>query len=199
MQNWHTHTNKQATQKSHNQVVFNLYGDVGQHIEDEKGFDSWDEVKEIADFEIQELNENYRNAHQITEYCNDLFGMNMQAINLEGSGVHKILSHDDFGKRIVELFSETITSGLCAIIVRTREEAKAVLNKASGVRTHIHNMVSGINDIDTEKWNLMTVKQARGLEFNKVLAISGQMSKNEKYITYTRALDELFVYDQEIS
>lgn len=44
----------------------------------------------------------------------------------------------------------------------------------------------------------MTVEQSKGLEFETVFAVTGRMSENEKYITYTRALNELYVYDEEI-
>ena len=44
----------------------------------------------------------------------------------------------------------------------------------------------------------MTIDDAKGLEFSTVIALSGRMSENEKYIAYTRALDELFVYDVAI-
>lgn len=44
----------------------------------------------------------------------------------------------------------------------------------------------------------MTVKSAKGLEFNTVIAVSGSMTGNEKYITYTRALDKLIVYDEPL-
>ena len=44
----------------------------------------------------------------------------------------------------------------------------------------------------------MTAEQAKGLEFETVFAVTGRMSENEKYIAYTRALDELYVYDEEI-
>ncbi len=50
-------------------------------------------------------------------------------------------------------------------------------------------------ELRRNKWNLMTVGQAKGLEFETVFAVSGRMSENEKYITYTKALDELYVYD----
>lgn len=44
----------------------------------------------------------------------------------------------------------------------------------------------------------MMVEQSKGLEFETVFAVTGRMSENEKYITYTRALNELYVYDEEI-
>ena len=45
----------------------------------------------------------------------------------------------------------------------------------------------------------MTAEQAKGLEFETVFAVTGRMSENEKYIVYTRALDELYVYDEKIT
>ena len=44
----------------------------------------------------------------------------------------------------------------------------------------------------------MTVMEARGLEFGSVIAVAGRMTPNERYIVYTRALDELLVYDEII-
>ena len=73
-------------------VVFNMYGDIYQHVEGTKGVDSWDEFREILDFDEYEMQENYRNASQITDFCNRKFGMNMVAINTPGKGVHEIMS-----------------------------------------------------------------------------------------------------------
>ena len=44
----------------------------------------------------------------------------------------------------------------------------------------------------------MTVEDAKGLEFNAVIVLSGRMTNNEQYISFTRALDELQVYTVEI-
>ena len=53
-------------------------------------------------------------------------------------------------------------------------------------------------ELQKSKWNLMTVEQAKGLEFEIVFAVMGRMTENEKYITCTRALDELYVYDKTL-
>lgn len=45
-----------------------MLGDGYQHIEGTKGVDSWEEYKEIINFDYYEMLENYRNASQITEY-----------------------------------------------------------------------------------------------------------------------------------
>lgn len=59
-------------------------------------------------------------------------------------------------------------------------------------------MTQSISELQENKWNLMTIEQAKGLEFQTVFAISGRMSMNEKYIAYTRALNELYVYNKEL-
>lgn len=79
-----------------NHVVFNLFGDVKQHIEGEKGIDDWRMLSDIASFKKEYMQENYRNARQITAYCNKRFKLNMRAINLDGTGVHEITSESAF-------------------------------------------------------------------------------------------------------
>ena len=37
-----------------------------------------------------EMKENYRNASQVTEHCNQVFGMEMKPINTPGKGVHEL-------------------------------------------------------------------------------------------------------------
>lgn len=45
----------------------------------------------------------------------------------------------------------------------------------------------------------MTVEQVKGIEFDKVFVLPNKMSKNEKYITYTRAQSELVILvDDEV-
>lgn len=43
----------------------------------------------------------------------------------------------------------------------------------------------------------MYVDEVKGIEFDKVFVIPNKMSKNEKYIAYTRALSELVIVVDE--
>ena len=45
--------------------------------------------------------ENYRNASQITEYCNRVFGMNMNPINTPGKGVHELHTDSEFRNEMI--------------------------------------------------------------------------------------------------
>ncbi len=174
-------------------VVFNLYGDAQQHVEGTRGLDTWEVISEIADFEVQEMNENYRNAKQITEYCNQTFGLNMRAINLEGAGVHIIHNQGELNKKLRSVFKKPMNAGLSAIIVKDVKEARTFTVMYEEYHQKIHNITEEISELDTGRWNLMTVDQVKGLEFESVISISGRMSNNERYISYTRALDELYV------
>lgn len=176
-------------------LVFNLFGDVKQHIEGTKGIDSWKEFSESVSVDEKFLMENYRNASQITEECNKRFGMKMEAINTPGSGVVKLTSKEDFDAKIHSIFVNVHKPGIRAIIVNDFEEAKQIKAQYSVYKNKIHDMTAGHFDFHRTRWNLMTVEQAKGLEFGTVIAISGRMTPNRKYITFTRALDELFIYD----
>lgn len=183
---------------NHNRVVLNLFGDINQHVESEKGIDSWNEMKEVTHFQSFDMSENYRNARQITQYCNKRFHLNMRAINLDGRGVHEIKSQKDFVSMLTTVLQNTQNHGLSCILVKNTEEADTISKMFHELRFKIHNITREWLEISSNKWNLMTVEQVKGLEFGTVFALSGRMSMNEKYIAYTRALDELYVFDHEL-
>jgi len=143
----------------------------------------------------QLLMENYRNASQITEECNRRFPMKMKAINTPGSGVTIFESNEQFENKIHSIFINVQKPGIRAIIVNDANEAKQLMYQYAVHQDKIHDMTRGHLDFHRTKWNLLTVEQAKGLEFGTVIAISGNMTPNKKYITFTRALDELFIYD----
>lgn len=123
-----------------NNVVFNMYGDVYQHIEGTKGIDSWDEYKEIIDFDYYEMLENYRNASQITEYCNRVFNMNMNPINTPGKGVHELHTDSEFRNEMITQLMDTQRAGLAAILVNDDAEARSLMDKFSSYEQKFHDM-----------------------------------------------------------
>ena len=177
-----------------NSVVFNMYGDVYQHIEGTKGVDSWDEYKEIVDFDYYEMLENYRNASQITEYCNRVFGMNMNPINTPGKGVHELHTDSEFRNEMITQLMDTQREGLAAILVNDDAEARSLMDKFSSYEQKFHDMTDEEFSIHRTRWNIMSIDDAKGLEFSSVIVLSGRMSRNEKYIAFTRALDDLYIY-----
>ena len=180
------------------QVTFNMFGDVHQHIEGTKGIDSWSEYKDIIKFDMYEMQENYRNASQITNFCNKQFEMEMLAINTPGKGVHEIASDEEFYNEMISQLLYTQRTGLAAILVANDMEARYLLNCFGAYAEKFHDMTIEESNLHRTRWNIINIDDAKGLEFSTVFVLSGRMSKNEKYIAYTRALDELFVYSDVI-
>ena len=176
-------------------LVLNLFGDIHQKVEDEKGISAWDDLRVLGSFQIHFLNENYRNALQITEECNQRFGFDMEAINVRGTGVNEYRSISEFDISIKGYLRKTSYEGLRCILVKFIEEAKTFSENYSNFAGRINNMTDGQVELSRTKWNLLLVSQAKGLEFESVIVLSGRMTRNEKYIAFTRALDELIVFD----
>lgn len=174
-------------------LIFNLYGDIKQHIEGTKGIDSWDEFHDTIIAKEKLLMENYRNASQITEECNRRFNMEMVPINTPGSGVTNISSFQLFDSKMHELLLNVSKPGSRAIIVNDTKEAKFLIKRYREYQEKLHDMTSGSYDFHRTRWNLLTVEQAKGLEFGTVVVLAGRMTQNRKYIALTRALEELYV------
>lgn len=168
-------------------AVFNLYGDVNQSIYEYKGISDWNEVSEIIPSNTYFLNENYRNTRQITDYCNREFGAEVTAIGLNGADVIK----EDFSTaldRIEDLHGAFPGYRLAIIYKRGLEGLAPVLDESLKTR-HVYDAV------DPRAISIITVEEAKGLEFDAVLVVENYMNVNERYISYTRALDNLILTD----
>lgn len=159
-------------------AVINLYGDVNQCI-NEGGIKDISVLHQIMSFDGEyELRENYRNASEITAYVNKRFGMDMYKIGLPGRVKEsKILSvggleNNDRGAIIIA--DETILDQL------TFDDANVAI---------CHYNTEGI--IHKNSFNVLTVAQAKGLEFEKVFVIEKGMTKNQLYVACTRAIRDL--------
>lgn len=182
-----------------NKVILNLYGDVRQHIEGTKGIDHWYEFADVTGFDRYDMNENYRNANEITEYCNKCFNMEMRAISLNGNGVHEISSWNSFCKTMDGLLAGSEDKkGIKAVIVKDDHCVDALCSVFDRHSDRISRLDGKHLGVHRTKWNILTVARSKGIEFGTVVVLNRTMRRNEKYIAYTRALDELFVYDGEI-
>lgn len=104
----------------------------------------------------------------------------MTAINPSGSGVHEIKGESESREAVENVFQNPLKPGLSGILVANREEAKAFL-KEYEKSNKLNDMTGDVANLDNRKWNVLTISQTKGLEFNTVFALSGRMSKNEKY------------------
>lgn len=154
---------------------FNVFGDLKQNITPNRGLSSWGDA---FDYPVYTLSENYRNTNQIVDFVAGTVDEDMQAIGFDGPEVAHI------GVRgISQYFSDK--NGLKAIVVSEARAEKYARNA--------YNIVSKTGKVVKKKINLLTVYESKGLEFAAVAVDDSDMTPNEKYIAYTRALMHLAI------
>ncbi|MDE6201753.1 MAG: AAA family ATPase [Clostridiales bacterium] len=152
-------------------ATVNIFGDTNQQPVAHRGIDDFDRLSALWKLENYSLNENYRNAREITEYVNNLLGMNVTSLGLDG-GTVRPLALRDMPAELTGFGDDRI-----AVVYSPDDGETAEFLK----RTVPPEM-------------LYTVVQCKGLEFERVYAC-GKLTDKEKYIAYTRALDTLTVCD----
>lgn len=158
---------------------FDVFGDLEQNVTPWRGVKKWRSA--FPDSEIFTLNQNYRNTNQIVDFVASALEVDMQSIGFDGPEVQRISP-----RGIGAFFRDK--KGLKAVICAESDKEKYA-RKA-------YSVVSEKGRISRTKINLMTVYESKGLEFTSVAVISENMSANERYIAYTRALKELAIVEQ---
>ena len=165
-------------QRLYPQSIFNLFGDTSQCIS-MKGIRRESQIPSfMKSNKPYVINENYRNARQITNYINSTFRMNMLAVGLDG--IQRI------GHTIPDI--DISEDDRVAVIVAND-------NSSVDLSTNEHdvNSFTESKDIVRGKYNVIPVAYTKGLEFEKVIVIRKGMTYNEFYVACTRAILELYV------
>ncbi len=172
--------------------VFNLYGDVNQAIYASKSIADWDDIAEITGDNIYVLNENYRNTLEITQFCNTELEAEVYPIGVTGEPVVQMNTRDAI--RWVQTIKNTHPEYRVAVVYHHGLKA---------VHDLLHALLQGKivswDEVNDKNISVVSVELAKGLEFEAVVVIADQMSDNEKYISYTRALEQLCVVRDEFS
>ena len=163
-----------------NAAAFNLFGDVEQNITGYRGIKDWLQVFE--GYRIFRLNQNYRNTNQIVGFVSSQLPVDMQSIGYEGPPVERIKT-----RGISAFFKEK--KGLKAIICS--EKCKEKYMRKS------YNDLGQRGVLSKTKINVMSVYESKGLEFSSVVVATEEMTENERYVAYTRALQYLAIIDEE--
>ena len=164
--------------KINQKAAFNVFGDVAQNVTPWRGVQDWKQV--FSDFDIYNLNQNYRNTNQIVDFVSKELSIDMQSIGYDGPAIEKITE-----RKISQFFKEK--KGLKAVICAEAEKER-YLRKT-------YNDLGQKGKVSRSKINIMTVYESKGLEFTSVVVATKGMSDSEKYIAYTRALKELAVVE----
>lgn len=155
---------------TNHEVVFNLYGDINQSIFS-KSIKDWDSLKKFIDFKQYNLNENFRNTKQISDFCNEKFKYNNLSMGIMGKNVEYIDKKE-----------------INNIILRKINERKKI-----AIITQNKERMEEIIPINNEYVFYRTIGQVKGIEFDSVIVLDNDMIENEKYIAYTRALNDLYI------
>ena len=172
-------------QNQNHSTFYNIYGDLNQRIKLGRGLRTWEQLAIKLTAHVYELNENYRNTNQVTQYCNEEFGFDMTLTGVEGENVKQIA----FSEMLKEIVSSPKTSERKVVILPRSILKTSVINDKR-ISTY-KNMFS--LDFDTSKISIMYVDEIKGIEFDTVYVIDEGMERNERYIAYTRALDNLII------
>ncbi len=164
--------------KINKKASFNVFGDTAQNVTPWRGVKNW--AESFPDFELYELNQNYRNTNQIVEFVAADLHIDMQSIGYDGPKVERIQP-----RGISSFFREK--KGLKAVICSESKKEEYIRKS--------YNDLGVKGKISPSKVNIMTVYESKGLEFTSVVVVVDGMSNSEKYIAYTRALKELAVIE----
>lgn len=144
-----------------------------------KGIQRKEELAQIGSFSNFTINDNFRNAKEITEYINQRLQMDMTPIGIEG--------------KVVEGNLEEITffiSGRTAIIGKNILSKKKLLEQRV---KHKINYVDEDGNIQKENFNVIDILNAKGLEFETVYVFENELTEKELYVALSRALNNLIV------
>lgn len=166
--------------------IFNLYGDINQTIFPEKGITDWSDLRGIINDQVFVLNEDYRNTQQITDFCNNEFGAEIYPIGISGDNVLR-MKPDQVFSRLANMKKQNPDYRIAIIL----KSAQPDLDNA--IRSHFDEKNISWYSVDDRKISILTVENAKGLEFEAVAVIPKGMEINEQYIAYTRALDHLHI------
>lgn len=160
-------------------ATFNLYGDTQQLLYKNRGISDWRYLP--MDLERFDLKVNYRNSKDITEYCNEKISLcDMSSVGVDDGAVYHI------GK---EGFTKQIEVG-DVVIVKNESEIYELF-----AQPEIFNFIKDKDDkISKFRPNVFTVETVKGAEFSgDVYVVDKNMTENEKYVAYTRALKSLIL------
>ena len=156
----------------------NIFGDVNQMIYDYLELEEWNNLPQKIDAKKFILNENYRNSDEIISYYDEKLSISNESFGLNTKPVEEI----EIKKLATEVKLQIMLGNRTALITNDYSKIPADVMRLCEPKV-----------LNNEKASLLTVSEAKGLEFDSVFVIDACIGENEKYIAYTRALSELYI------
>ncbi|MBR0466492.1 MAG: AAA family ATPase [Clostridia bacterium] len=165
-----------------NQVILNVYGDINQTLPDNYNLKNWEMLERTLETKKYTLNENYRNSEEIIYYYNKKLSMNNKSFGLNTRPV-KVISIKEFIWRVI---ISLVLKKRTAVIIQNDTLPEEIMPYCVYNELAIDKMATVLN-----------VKESKGLEFDAVFVFDENLDNNEKYVSYTRALSELYIVIKE--
>lgn len=150
-----------------NGSICDLFGDIKQVISN-YGVKDWKEI-DFAD-KYFELDENFRNTNQIIDYCATKLRFSMEPVGISLDEVKEFATFD-------EMLKADIVDKVFVVKDEYAVKDLEVLLANNGLKDY----------------KVFAVKEVKGLEFKQIIVFDEDMTENERYIAYTRALMKLYV------
>jgi DNA helicase IV len=179
---------------NNNNLYVNIFGDKFQRtrkVEDRYFFDNLQNDK----FKTYELNVNYRNCIQISEYINKRCDTKIKFIGIDG-----VINLVKFNNLSSEIFSDLINKiqGKKVLIVKNEEALQKLKKKLNWTDlSHVNRIFDSRNTFSDVKLNILNIKSSKGLEFSEAVIFDYKLTKNELYIACSRALERLTVIEYD--
>lgn len=158
---------------------FNIYGDMAQRTSQHINSSGWDKLVSGLGAVRYDLNENFRNASPIVNFYNERLNRRPGdiALGLDSGAVYNCLP------------SEIYVQALA--YVESGDSVAFITNNPDAMMRELGDMA--VREYAQGKISVLTVLEAKGLEFDTVFVDDQISDLNEKYIAYTRGISNLVI------
>ncbi|WP_041741604.1 UvrD-helicase domain-containing protein [Caldicellulosiruptor kronotskyensis] len=180
------------TAKVNGMPFINAFGDKLQKtrlINQEYFFENLDG----NNYDIYELDVNYRNSKQITEYINKRCSLSMKSIGLDG--VVEVIEFSKLSTLAFHDLLKRMNSRRKVLILKDLNALEKLKNKVNINMEEVNVIFDSRRSFSENKLNILNIKSAKGLEFPEVIVFDYNLQLNELYIACSRALEKLIVIE----
>ena len=169
------------------QAILNIFGDTGQVLHESCGIDNWRRDTNIDT--VYTMNDNYRNTPAIVDFCNTEFGSNMRYCGT---------IREDQRPKIIDNTAQlldTINLGISTIVLRDKESFELLCELTGSLSSRFEYIDTKCDAVPAGKVACYSIYAAKGLEFSKVLVFAEGMTRNQRVVACTRAMDVLYYFE----
>lgn len=177
----------QLVREIYPRAILNIFGDTEQVLHESCGISNWRHETDIDT--VYTMNDNYRNTPAIVDFCNTQFGSDMRYC-----GVIKDNQRPKVIDNTVQLL-EAFSRGITTVVLRDKESFELLCELAGGISSRFEYIDTKCDEVPGGKIACYSIYAAKGLEFSKVLVFAEGMTRNQRIVACTRAMDELFYFE----